>query len=186
MSIMYLFILAVALSMDAFTVAICKGLAMQKADLSKAVIVGAYFGFFQAAMPMLGYVIGKRFASYIVAVDHWIAFVLLAVIGINMMKSALSEEEYDEDSSLQVKNMIVLSIATSIDALAVGVAFAFVQVNIILALCMIGVITFIISACGVRVGSFIGSKMKKYAEVAGGVLLILLGIKLLIEGLNLL
>lgn len=183
MGLVYLFILAVALSMDAFTVAVCKGLAMQKATFAKSTIVGLYFGFFQAAMPMLGYLAGKRFECYIVMVDHWIAFFLLSAIGANMLKGALSEEKDTEDGSLAVKNMLVLSIATSIDAMAVGIAFAFLEVNIIMAILLIGCTTFILSAVGVKIGNYIGCRFKKHAEIIGGVVLILLGIKILVEGL---
>jgi len=183
MGLVYLFILAIALSMDAFTVAVCKGLAMQKATYLKSTIVGLYFGFFQAAMPLLGYLAGKRFEQYIVMVDHWIAFFLLGAIGANMLKEAAAGDEDSDDGCLQVKNMLVLSIATSIDAMAVGVAFAFVDVNIMAAVLMIGCTTFILSAVGVKIGSYIGSKFKKYAQISGGVVLILLGLKILIEGL---
>lgn len=181
MTVIYLFILAVALSMDAFTVAICKGVAMKKVTFTKTTIVGAYFGFFQAAMPFLGYLLGKRFECYIVSVDHWIAFLLLVVIGANMIKEAMQDED-DTDGNLGFMNMIVLSIATSIDAMAVGIAFAFLEVNIFLAVLLIGITTFVISVIGVKLGAIIGSKFRKIAEILGGVVLILLGLKILIEG----
>lgn len=183
MGMIYLFVLAVALSMDAFTVAICKGLAMEKATFWKSTIVGMYFGFFQAGMPLLGYLAGKRFERYIVLVDHWIAFFLLAAIGANMIKQSVSGQEEETDGTLKMKNMLLLSIATSIDAMAVGVAFAFLNVNILFAILMIGITTFLLSAIGVKVGSYLGSKLKKYAQVAGGVVLILIGLKILLEGL---
>lgn len=186
MSFIYLFILAVALSMDAFTVAICKGLSMKKITVTKTTIIGMYFGFFQAAMPLLGYLIGKKFEKYIVSVDHWIAFFLLAAIGVNMIKEALSQEEREEDGSLKFMSMLILSIATSIDAMAVGIAFAFLDVNIFVAVLLIGITTFIISMIGVKIGNFIGAKFKKVAEVCGGMTLIGLGLKILLEGLEVL
>lgn len=186
MGLISLFILAVALSMDAFTVAICKGLAMKKITFFKTTVIGLYFGFFQAAMPLLGYLVGKRFERYIVIIDHWIAFFLLFFIGANMIKSALSEHEEETDGSIQVKSMLLLSIATSIDAMAVGVAFAFLDVNIILAVLLIGITTFLISSIGVKIGNFLGIKFKKIAEIIGGVTLIGLGAKILMEGLRIL
>lgn len=182
MTVIYLFILAVALSMDAFTVAICKGVAMRKVTFAKTTIVGMYFGFFQAAMPLLGYLAGKRFERYIVSVDHWIAFLLLTVIGTNMMKEAMQDEDDDTDGNLGFMNMTVLSIATSIDAMAVGIAFAFLEVNIFFAVLLIGITTFVISMIGVKLGAIIGTKFRKIAEILGGVVLILLGLKILIEG----
>lgn len=186
MGLISLFILAVALSMDAFTVAICKGLAMKKITFIKMAVIGIYFGFFQAAMPLLGYLVGKRFECYILIFDHWIAFFLLLAIGANMIKSALGEHEEEADGSIHVKNMLLLSIATSIDAMAVGVAFAFLDVNIILAVLLIGITTFLISLIGVKIGHFIGIRFKKVAELLGGVTLIGLGTKILLEGLGVL
>lgn len=184
MGIVELFILAVGLSMDAFAVAVCKGLAMEKISVKKAAIVGVWFGGFQALMPLIGYFLGVQFKDYIVSVDHWIAFVLLSLIGANMIKEALSKEEEKEDASLGFKNMLLLAIATSIDALAVGVTFAFLEVNIVYAVCFIGIITFILSMAGVKIGNVFGSKYKSKAELAGGIILILLGIKILLEHLE--
>ena len=181
----YLFILALAVSMDAFTVAVCKGLAMKKVTFRNAILVGLYFGLFQAGMPLLGYLIGKKSVYFVALLDHWVAFFLLAAIGINMIKHALLGEEESEDSSLKVKDMILLSIATSIDALAVGVAFAFIHVEIWNAVWVIGSITFVLSAVGVKLGNYIGSKFKKCAEIVGGVILVLLGMKILMEGFDL-
>lgn len=178
-----LFILAVGLSMDAFAVAICKGLAMKKLQLKHAVIVGLWFGCFQALMPLIGYFFGVNFYEAIQNYDHWFAFGLLAMIGANMIKEACSKEDCTEDASLAPKKMIVLAIATSIDALAVGVTFAFLQVNIFMAVSLIGCCTFIISAIGVKIGNVFGTKYKSKAEFAGGVILILLGTKILVEHL---
>ena len=186
MNLATLFVLAVGLSMDAFAVAVCKGLAMQKITVGKAAIVGGWFGSFQALMPAIGYVLGYQFKDRIMAVDHWIAFVLLVLIGFNMGKEALSgKEECEEtDAGLGVKEMFVLAVATSIDALAVGVTFAFLEVNIVAAVLFIGVITFLLSMAGVKVGNVFGTRYKAKAELAGGIILILLGIKILLEHLG--
>lgn len=224
MGLLELFILAVGLSMDAFAVSICKGLALPKINLKSAGIVGLWFGAFQALMPLIGYLLGVNFRSYIVSVDHWIAFVLLALIGANMIKEALSDDEEEEaeirnlkrgseegtidvyslDSCsisptgqvalsredngikeiLGFKTMFLLAIATSIDALAMGVTFAFLNVKIIPAISFIGIVTFTCSAIGVKIGNVFGLKYKSKAEIAGGVILILLGCKILIEHLG--
>lgn len=185
MGIGALFTLAVGLSMDAFAVAICKGLAMKKFQLKKAGLVGLWFGGFQALMPLIGYFLGSQFSDKIVKIDHWLAFLLLAFIGGNMIKEAFDKEEEKEEEgmgdSTSAKDMFVLAIATSIDALAVGVTFAFLKVNIIAAVSFIGVITFVLSAIGVKVGNVFGLKFKSKAEIAGGVILILLGLKILLE-----
>jgi len=186
MGLFSLFIIAVGLSMDACAVAICKGLAMQKATWKKAMIVGLWFGGFQALMPAIGYVLGSQFEKYIVSIDHWIAFVLLCLIGINMIKEALSKDEECANDSLAVKDMFLLAVATSIDALAVGVTFAFLKVRILPAVTFIGVITFILSALGVKVGNIFGCRFKSKAELAGGIILILMGTKILLEHLGVL
>lgn len=187
MSLFSLFILAVGLSMDACSVAICKGLATPKITLKKAAIVGLWFGGFQALMPALGYLAGYRFQALITAWDHWIAFVLLAFIGGNMIKEAFSKEEEEADcgcDSLSPKKMFPMAIATSIDALAVGVTFAFLpDVPIIPAVAFIGVVTFVLSAIGMKIGNVFGAKFKNKAQLAGGVILIGLGLKILIEHL---
>lgn len=180
----YLIVLALAVSMDAFTVAVCKGLAMKKVTFGNAILVGLYFGLFQAGMPLFGYLIGKNCVYLVVLLDHWVAFFLLGAIGINMIKHAISGDEESEDSSLKVKDMLLLSIATSIDALAVGVAFAFIHVDIWNAVWVIGSITFVLSAVGVKLGNYIGLKFKKCAEIVGGVILVLLGTKILMEGFD--
>lgn len=184
MSIFTIITLAIGLSMDAFAVAICKGLAMKKLSMKKALIIGGYFGFFQALMPVIGYFLGVSFKDYITSIDHWIAFVLLALIGGNMIHEALGKEENDANDSTSFKVMIVLAIATSIDALAVGVTFAFLSVNIIFAALTIGIITFGFSIVGVKIGNVFGIKYKSKAEFAGGLVLILLGLKILLEHLG--
>lgn len=186
MSLMTLFITAVGLSMDAFAVSICKGLALKKINLKKACLVGLWFGGFQALMPLLGYLLGSQFKQSVEAIDHWIAFALLSLIGFNMIKEALSKEEEKADDSLSVRTMFLLAVATSIDALAVGVTYAFLQVNIVPAVSFIGIITFTLSAIGVKVGNVFGVKYKSKAELTGGVILILMGIRILTEHLGLL
>ncbi len=183
MSIAELFLIAVGLSMDAFAVAVCKGLSMQKMSLKNAAIVGLYFGGFQGFMPFLGYLLGSRFQNAITAYDHWIAFVLLAVIGGSMIKESMDPEAETCDASLAVKDMTILAIATSIDALAVGVTFAFLQVQILPAVSFIGVITFVLSMVGVKTGVVFGARYKSRAELTGGLILILMGLKILLEHL---
>ena len=186
MSIITLFTLAVGLAMDAFAVSVCKGLAMRKINIRKTFLVGLWFGGFQALMPLVGYFLGIQFKEKITAIDHWIAFLLLAIIGINMIKEALSDEEESTSASLEVKEMFVLAVATSIDALAVGITFAFLDVNIVEAVTVIGVVTLILSAIGVKVGNIFGTRYKSKAEIAGGVILILLGVKILLEHMGIL
>ena len=184
MSLPELFILAVGLSMDAFAVSVCKGLALGRIKLRHALIAGAWFGGFQALMPLIGWFLGSRFEQYIRAFDHWVAFFLLAAIGANMLREALSGEEEKADASLAFRAMLVLALATSIDALAVGITFAFLRVRIRPAVLFIGVTTFLLSMLGVKAGSLFGEKYQKKAEIAGGVILILLGIKILLEHLD--
>lgn len=184
MGIIEIILLAIGLSMDAFAVAICKGLAMEKVSIKKVAIVGAWFGGFQALMPLIGFLLGVSFKDYIVAIDHWISFVLLGLIGFNMIKESLSKDEDEENSSLAFKLMLVLAVATSIDALAVGVTFAFLQVNVVLAVIIIGITTFILSSIGVKIGNVFGARYKSKAEFAGGLILILLGVKILLEHLG--
>ncbi len=188
MGIAEIIILAVSLSMDAFAVALCKGLALKKINLKNCLIVGAWFGAFQGLMPLIGYLLGNTFAEKITSIDHWIAFVLLALIGGNMIKESLSKEEECCDDSLGFKTMLVMAIATSIDALAVGVSFAFTDFNpdwfVYIAFILIGIITFTLSSIGVKIGNIFGTKYKSKAEFAGGAILILLGLKILLEGLG--
>lgn len=185
MSILDLFILAVGLSMDAFAVSVCKGLSLGKIKPKHMCIAGAWFGGFQTLMPLIGYFLGSFFAEMIEKYDHWVAFVLLAIIGGNMIKESFGKDE-KVDSSMDVKSMLLLAIATSIDALAVGVTFAFLQVQIVPAVSFIGVITFIFSAVGVKIGSLFGAKYKSKAELFGGIVLVLIGIKILLEGIGVL
>lgn len=182
MSLVDLFLIAIGLSMDAFAVAICKGLSVKKAEIKQGVIVGLYFGGFQAGMPLIGYLIGSNFADYIEKFDHWIAFVLLGVIGINMIRESREEGE-ELNASFGLKAMLPMAVATSIDALAVGVSFAFMKVEIGWAVSFIGVITFTLSAIGVKIGNHFGAKYKSKAELFGGVVLIILGVKILVEHL---
>lgn len=186
MGIVELFLIAVGLSMDAFAVAVCKGLAMKKCTWTKAGIVGLYFGVFQAGMPLAGYILGVQFKEVIMSIDHWVAFGLLGIIGINMVRESREncEECQTEDEALDVKTMVGLAVATSIDALAVGVTFAFLQVQIVPAVSFIGVTTFLISVAGVRIGNIFGAKYKSKAEFAGGIILILMGVKILLEHLG--
>lgn len=187
MSLFTLFVTAVGLSMDAFAVSVCKGLAMKKLSVKKALVIGLWFGGFQALMPTVGYLLGSRFEQYVTAIDHWIAFVLLALIGANMIKEALSKDEgSDANDSVDPKTMFLLAVATSIDALAVGVTYAFLQVAIIPAVSFIGVTTFLLSVAGVKVGNVFGMKYKSRAELAGGIILIVMGLKILLEHLGLL
>ena len=183
MGLFDLFLIAVGLSMDAFAVSICKGLSVKKVTVKHGIIVGLYFGGFQAGMPLLGYFLGSSFASYIETFDHWIAFALLCIIGINMIRESRENAE-EVNASFGMKAMLPMAVATSIDALAVGVSFAFMRVKIGWAVTFIGVITFLLSAAGVKIGNHFGLKYKSKAEVFGGVVLILLGIKILLEHLE--
>lgn len=190
MSLYVLFLTALGLSMDAFAVAICKGLSVTKAKIKHMLITGLYFGIFQAGMPLIGYFVGKQFKVYVEAFDHWIAFVLLGLIGANMIREALSKEEEEENcndknGSFGFKAMFPMAIATSIDALAVGVTYAFLpDVDIVPAVSFIGIITFTLSFVGVKIGNIFGTKFKSKAELAGGIILILIGLKILLEHLN--
>ncbi len=187
MGIVELLLLAVGLSMDACAVSICKGLAMKKATLKEGAICGFWFGGFQALMPLIGFFLGSLFAEAIEAVDHWVAFVLLVLIGVNMLREAFDKDEECgcEEADLSAKTMFVMAIATSIDALAVGISLAMAgDVNIVAAVVLIGVITFILSALGVKIGNVFGSRFEKKAEAAGGIILILLGLKILLEHLG--
>ena len=184
MSLMELFLIAVGLSMDAFAVSVCKGLSVRKATVKHALCVGLYFGGFQALMPLIGYLLGTQFESFITSVDHWIAFGLLAFIGGNMIREALSREEEKLDDSFSFRTMMTLAVATSIDALAMGVTFAFLRVDIVPAVLLIGATTFVLSAVGLKVGNVFGAKYKARAEQFGGVVLVLMGLKILLEHLG--
>ena len=190
MGIGELVLLAIGLSMDAFAVSICKGLSMKKATLKAQAICGGWFGGFQALMPLVGFFLGTLFAEAIEAVDHWVAFILLAIIGVNMLREAFDRtcdvnEDCGENADPSVKTMFLMAVATSIDAVAVGISLAMAgDVNIWLAITLIGVITFLMSAMGVKVGNVFGSRFEKKAEAAGGIILILLGAKILLEHLG--
>ena len=182
MSLWELFVIAVGLSMDAFAVSVCKGFSVQKVKPKHYLIVAAYFGGFQALMPLLGYLLGVRFEAMVANVDHWIAFVLLGLIGANMVRESRAGEEKLDDS-FTVSTMLILAVATSIDALAIGVTFAFLGVNIVEAIILIGITTGIISGVGLKIGNVFGSRYKSKAEMAGGIVLILMGIKILVQHL---
>lgn len=203
MNLPELLLIAIGLSMDAFAVSLCSGLTMRRVTLKKALIVGLYFGFFQAAMPLIGYLLGTQFADRIIAFDHWIAFILLCVIGSKMLAESFTKEgcpdracpagkcadrtcPEKEEVSLRPAEMLPLALATSIDALAVGVSFAFLSVSIIPAVSSIGLITLALSMLGVKMGNLFGAKFKSKAEFAGGVILILMGLKILLEHLGVL
>lgn len=183
MSLTELFLLAVGLSMDAFAVAICKGLSMAKMSWKKAAVIGLYFGGFQAAMPLIGYFLGRQFERFITVFAPWAAFALLAIIGANMIRESFGEGEHCSDS-VSFREMSVLALATSIDALAVGVSFAFLKVQIVPAISFIGVITLALSIAGVKIGNVFGCRYRSKAELAGGIILILIGLKILLEHLG--
>ena len=194
MNVLEILLIGVGLSMDAFAVSICKGLCMQKMDWKKACIAGLYFGGFQALMPLLGWLLGSGFSHFIENIDHWIVFVILTMIGIGMVRDAIkdSEEAKDKekcdvkDADFSPKTMLPMAIATSIDALAVGVSFAFLKVNIWLAILLIGCTTFGFGVAGVKIGQVFGAKFRGKAEAAGGIILILIGLKILLEHLGIL
>ena len=185
MGFVELLLLAIGLSMDAFAVSVCKGLAMKRLRFRDAAICGVWFGSFQALMPFVGYLLGSRFEQYIRAVSSWIAFILLVLIGANMLREALSKEEEEHASAgLDFKTMLVMAVATSIDALAVGITFAFLDVAILPSAGLIALTTFVLSALGVALGSLCGQKLQAHAKALGGGILILLGIKILLEHLG--
>ena len=190
MGILEFFLTGVGLSMDAFAVSICKGLGMRRVNYRHTLIIALFFGGFQALMPLAGWLLGRQFEQYIVAVDHWIAFGLLAIIGGNMLRDAFRPDEQSQDGCgcdrLDLRELLLMAIATSIDALAVGISFAFLRVNIWLAITVIGLTTFVICTAGVFVGNRFGTRYQKRATIAGGVILILLGLKILLEHLGIL
>ncbi len=186
MTLFELLLIAVGLSMDAFAVAVCKGLSMKKIDRGYTFCIGLFFGGFQALMPLLGFYLGSRFASSIERFDHWVAFILLAVIGGNMIKESRESAEEEEYKGVDFKELTIMALATSIDALAVGITFAFLYVKIIPAVSLIGVTTFLLSVVGVLVGNYFGAKYKSRAEFTGGVILVLIGTKILLEHLGIL
>ena len=185
MEILEIILISISLAMDAFAVSICKGLSMSKIDWKKGVIIGLYFGIFQALMPTIGYFLGTTFETLVTSFDHWIIFILLFVIGGNMILESFSQsDENDESSDINFSSMVVLAIATSIDALAVGITFAFMDINIFSTVSLIGLITFVLTVIGVKIGNKFGNKYESKAKLLGGIILILIGVKILFEHLQ--
>lgn len=177
-------LIGIGLAMDAFAVSICKGLSMKKMSWKKAILVGLYFGIFQALMPLIGYLLGSSFETIVTRIDHWIAFALLFFIGTNMLKESFSKNTENHNDKVDFKTMSILAIATSIDALAVGITFAFLRANITIATIIIGIVTFLICIIGVKIGNKFGHKYQRKAEMVGGLILIFIGIKILLEHLG--
>ena len=186
MALFELFLIAVGLSMDAFAVAVCKGLSMKRIDRKYTLLVALFFGGFQALMPLLGYFLGSRFSTYIERLDHWVVFLLLAVIGGNMIRESREAAEEETYRGIEYKELLLLAVATSIDALAVGITFAFLRVEIVPAVLLIGCTTFALSLLGVVVGNLFGARYKSRAELTGGIILLLIGTKILLEHLKIL
>ena len=186
MSLIEICFISIGLAMDAFAVSICKGLSMKRINIKKMIVIALYFGIFQAGMPVIGYFLGTAFESFVTNIDHWIAFILLSIIGINMIRESFDAEDEKKNDNVDFKTMIVLAIATSIDALTVGITFAFFNINIIVAILIIGIITFIMSIFGVKIGNKFGDKFQNKAELLGGIILILMGLKILLEHLGIL
>ena len=184
MNLFEILLIALGLAMDAFVVAICKGLSMKKISLNKTIIIALYFGVFQTVMPIIGYILGSTFSNIIEKVDHWVAFILLGIIGLNMIKESFDKELENRNEKIDIKTMSLLAIATSIDALAVGITFAFLKVSLLISTIIIGIITFGLSILGVCIGNKFGDKFQSKAEFAGGIVLILIGIKILLEHLG--
>ena len=184
MSIIEIILIGIGLAMDAFAVSICKGLSMKKLEFRKAIVIALYFGIFQAVMPIIGYYLGERFESLVTSIDHWIILGLLVFIGANMIKESFEKENTEANDNVDMKTMLILAIATSIDALAVGITFAFFEINVISVVLAIGIITFILSVIGVKIGNKFGEKYKRKSEFVGGLILILIGIKVLMEHLG--
>ena len=184
MNYLEIILISIGLGMDAFAVAVCKGLAMKHGNSKKGAIIAVYFGVFQSLMPLIGFLLGMRFEKAIQSIDHWIAFILLSVIGINMIKESVKRDDEKINDDVSFKTMIILAIATSIDALAVGVTFAFLQVKIFSSILTIGIITFFMSYIGVKIGNKFGDKLKNKSEIVGGIILIFMGIKILLDHLE--
>ena len=184
MEVLEIVLIAIGVAMDAFAVSICKGLSMKKMNWKKALIIGGYFGIFQGIMPLIGYFLGVTFQSLVTQIDHWVAFVLLLFVGLKMLKEAFANDSENINDDVDFKTMIVLAVATSIDALAIGITFAFLQTNILLAVTAIGIITFAVCVIGVKIGNKFGDKYERKAETVGGLILILMGIKILLEHLG--
>ena len=184
MGLFEIVLVGIGLAMDAFAVSICKGLSMKRMNWKNAIIIALYLGMFQAGMPTIGYFLGTTFSSFVENVDHWIAFILLSIIGGNMIKDSTDDELEKRNDRIDIKTMLLLAIATSIDALAVGVTFAFFEVNLLLAIFIIGIITFVLSVLGVIIGNKFGDRFQNKAELAGGIILIIIGLKILLEHLE--
>lgn len=184
MSFLEVFIIGIGLAMDAFAVSVCKGLAMKKIKIKNMLKIGLYFGFFQAMMPVIGYFMGIQFQGKVERFDHWIAFVLLGIIGLNMIREVLANDEEIQNDNLSFKEMIILAIATSIDALTIGITFAFLEINIWISVAIIGIVTFILSVIGVKIGNVFGARYEKISKVIGGIILITMGVKILLEHLG--
>lgn len=184
MGIIEVFLVGLGLAMDTTAVSICKGLAMKKIDWKKAIIIALYFGIFQAIMPLMGYLLGETFQEIFSSVDHWVAFILLAIIGANMIKESFENESEKINDRVDFKTMIVLALATSIDALAIGITFSILKIDLVLAILILGLVAFILSLVGVKIGNKFGSKFQNKAEITGGIILILIGMKILLEHLN--
>lgn len=181
MGLIEIILLGIGLAMDAFAVSVCKGLAIKKLNWKNTTIIASYFGIFQAAMPVIGYLLGSSFANLITRFDHWIAFILLLIIGVNMIRDSFADNSQEKNDKIDFKTMTILALATSIDALAVGITFAFLEVNLLLAVLIIGIITFITSIVGVKMGNKFSCRYQRIAGISGGIILILLGIRILIE-----
>jgi len=181
-----LLLTAIGLSMDAFAISICKGLAMPMGSIRKSIVIGLWFGGFQALMPLIGFYLGAQFCDQIAALDHWVVFILLLIIGVNMIRESREGSDENENASIGFRVMLVLAVATSIDALAVGITFAFLNVPIYDAIFLIGMTTFVLSVIGVKVGNIFGSRYKSKAEFLGGVILVIIGTKILLEHLGVL
>lgn len=184
MSLIELLLISIGLAMDAFAVSICKGLSIKSFAFKKGILIGLYFGVFQGFMPLIGYLLGTSFEDVITSVDHWIAFVVLSLIGLNMIYESFSNDKESYNDKVDFKTMIPFAIATSIDALAVGITFAFLKVNILISVLLIGIITFILSFIGVKIGNKFGNKFDKKAQIIGGIILIIIGLKILFEHLG--
>lgn len=184
MEILEIVLIAIGVAMDAFAVSICKGLSMKKMSWKKALIIGAYFGIFQGLMPIIGYFLGATFESLVTQIDHWVAFILLLFVGLKMLKEAFANDSENINENVDFKTMVVLAIATSIDALAIGITFAFLQTNIVIAASVIAIITFTACVIGVKIGNKFGDKYERKAETVGGLILIFIGAKILLEHLG--
>ena len=184
MGVVELLLISISLSMDSFAVSICKGLSMKKIKVTKCIIIASYFVFFHLLMLLFGFTLGTVFENFINTIDHWIAFVLLMIIGINMINEALSNNEDSLNDKIDLKTMLPLGLATSIDALAVGITFSVLDINILLSLCVVGIIIFIVSSVGIKIGNIFGDKYASKAQIFGGVVLMLIGLKILLEHLG--